>query len=179
MRIITHEMAMGPKIFVQDETIVSSDGKLVKKYWCNEDEHPIYTWKWDHGKFIAYGMISISGERFFRSHDKFDGPTFLRYVKDAVAKYGRILIIVDRARQHRTIKIEECIKENKDKIRIEYLPKASPQHNILEIICLSPSVMWIIRNITINLKIKGWILWNIRGQKNYRVMSWIILSQNW
>ena len=56
-------------------------------------------------------MISISGERFFRSYDKFDGPTFLEYVKDAVAKYGRILIIVDRAIQYRTINLEEYIRE--------------------------------------------------------------------
>ncbi len=45
MCIIAHEMARGTKIFVQDETIVSSDGKLTKKYWCNENERPTYTWK--------------------------------------------------------------------------------------------------------------------------------------
>ncbi len=136
MCIIAHEMARGTKIFVQDETIVSSDGKLTKKYWCNENERPTYTWKGDRRKFITYGMISVSGDKFFRSYDKFDGLTFLRYIKDAAAKYGRILVIVDRARQHKTIKLEEYIKENKDKIRIEYLPRASPQHNIMETIWL-------------------------------------------
>ena len=90
----------------------------------------------DRRKFITYGMISVSGEKFFRSYDKFDGLTFLRYIKDAAAKYGRILVIVDRVRQHKTIKLEEYIKENKDKIRIEYLPRVSPQHNIMETIWL-------------------------------------------
>ncbi|MDI1495482.1 MAG: Transposase [Cenarchaeum symbiont of Oopsacas minuta] len=127
-------MSKRTKIFVQDESIVNSDGKMIKKYWCNEDERPIYRWKGDHRKFIAYGMISISGERFFRSYDKFDGPTFLRYVKDAVAKYGRIMIIADRASQHRTKDLERYVQENQDKIRIEYLPKASPQHNVMETI---------------------------------------------
>ncbi len=55
------------------------------------------TWKGDHRKFIAYRMVSVSGERFFRSYDKLDGLTFLRYIKDVIAKYDRILIIAGRA----------------------------------------------------------------------------------
>ena len=41
-------------------------------------------------------------------------------------------MFTDRAKQHQSKKVREYLKENKDSIKIFYLPKGSPEFNAVE-----------------------------------------------
>ncbi len=46
--------------------------------------------------------------------------------------YIFLILFIDRASQHRSKKLQEYLIENKDSLRIVYLPKSSPQSNAVE-----------------------------------------------
>ena len=43
-----------------------------------------------------------------------------------------MILFTDRARQHQTKKVKKYLEENKDSIKILYLPKGSPEFNAVE-----------------------------------------------
>jgi transposase len=48
-------------------------------------------------------------------------------------KFRKLILFLDRAAQHyRSIKVRKHLQENKDFIRVEYLPKGSPEFNAVE-----------------------------------------------
>ena len=63
----------------------------------------------------------------------FNQYAFLKYLKELRRKFRKLLLFIDRAAQHRSsITIRKHLEENKDVIRVEYLPKGSPQYNAVE-----------------------------------------------
>ena len=62
----------------------------------------------------------------------FNQYTFLDYLKQVRRRLGKVIMFSDRARQHLSRKYWEYLKENKDAIRIVYLPKGSPEFNAVE-----------------------------------------------
>jgi transposase len=56
----------------------------------------------------------------------FNQDTFLDYLKQVKKKLGKVIMFTDRACQHCSNKVKECLKENKDSIKIFYFPKGSP-----------------------------------------------------
>lgn len=48
-------------------------------------------------------------------------------------KFRRLILFIDRAaQQYRLRKVREHLEENKNAIRVEYLPKGSPEFNVVE-----------------------------------------------
>ena len=84
-----------------------------------------------HQKRVIYGSIS-SNDKFFMRAKKFDGPTFLKYVKKMVKVKGKVALILDQAPQHRTKDFKQFVEENPDKIRVLYLPTGTPELNAIE-----------------------------------------------
>ena len=62
----------------------------------------------------------------------FNQDTFLDYLKQIKKRLGRVILFTDRAVQHRSKKVLEYLQENRDSLRIIYLPKGSPQFNAVE-----------------------------------------------
>ena len=56
--------------------------------------------------------------QLFRQYDVFNQHTFLDYLKQVQKKFGKVILFVDRARQHRSKKVQEHLEKNKDCIRI-------------------------------------------------------------
>ena len=52
--------------------------------------------------------------------------TFLDYLIQMQKKFGKLILFIDRARQHhRSIMVREYIKQNKDVLKVIYFPKDS------------------------------------------------------
>ena len=65
----------------------------------------------------------------------FDQDTFLQYLKELQRKFRKLILFLDRAVQHyRSIKVRKYLEENKDVIRVEYLPKGSPGFSGVEML---------------------------------------------
>ena len=92
--------------------------------WTPEGIRPIVTVTGSHQKTCVFGTITIDGKQFFRQYDDFNQYAFLKYLKELQRKFRKLLLFLDRAAQHRSsIMIRKHLEENKDVIRVEYLPK--------------------------------------------------------
>ena len=101
--------------------------------WTPEGTRPIVTVTGSHQRTCVLGTITIDGKQFFRQYDVFNQYAFLKYLKELQRKFRKLLLFIDRAAQHRSsIMIRKYLEENKDVIRVEYLPKGSPDYNAVE-----------------------------------------------
>ena len=79
-----------------------------------------------------FGTLTMEGKQLFRQYDVFNQYTFLDYLKQVRKRLGKVIMLTDRARQHQAKKVREYFEENKDFLRIAYLPKGSPEFNAVE-----------------------------------------------
>ena len=101
--------------------------------WTPEGTRPIVTVTGSHQRTCVFGTITIDGKQLFRQYDVFNQYAFLKYLKELQRKFRKLLLFIDRAAQHRSsIMIRKHLEENKDVIRVEYLPKGSPDYNAVE-----------------------------------------------
>ncbi len=81
---------------------------------------------------MLFGTLVLDGRQLFRQCDLFNQDTFLDYLKQIKRKLGKAILSIERASQHRSRKVQEYLEENKDSLRINYLPNGSPQFNVVE-----------------------------------------------
>jgi len=82
---------------------------------------------------VLVNLITIEGTQLFRQYDVFNQNVFLKYLKELQRKFRKPLLFIDRAVQHRnSIMVRKHLEENKDVIRVEYLPKGSSEYNAVE-----------------------------------------------
>ena len=77
---------------------------------------------------MAYGATAKDGKQFFRTHERFDAPTFVGYLKEMQRHFGKAAAVMDRVSPHRAKSVKKLLRENKN-IKIIYLPKGSPYLN--------------------------------------------------
>ena len=87
--------------------------------------------EWETIKRLIFGALSHDGKQFFRQYEKFDQYCFLDYIKQLHKKFGKIIVYVDRAPQHKSSIIKQYLEENDDVI-LNWFPKGSPQFNAVE-----------------------------------------------
>ena len=64
-------------------------------------------------------------------YGRFDGPTFVRYLKEVRRKWGKVLLVTDSASQHKHRKVRRYLEEH-DGLEILYLPTATPKLGAVE-----------------------------------------------
>ena len=116
-----------PKDFtvaVEDESIFIHDALIRRRMWTPEGIRPIVTVTGSHQRICVFGTITIDGKQLFRQYDVFNQYVFLKYLKELQRKFRKLLLFIDRAVQHpSSIMVRKHLEENKDVIRVEYLPK--------------------------------------------------------
>ena len=68
----------------------------------------------------------------FSTGKKFDGSTFLKFVKKLLERSGKAAIAVDAASQHRTKEFKEFVKDNSYRLQIMYLSTGCPELGAIE-----------------------------------------------
>lgn len=125
-------IGQGYAIVSQDESIFVNDPARGKRVWTPHGVRPVSTYRGSHKRFVVYGAIAADGRTLFRIYDKFDGSTFLEYLKDLHRKFGKVAIIMDNAPQHtRPEAVKEYIRRNRG-IKVVFLPVGAPQLNAIE-----------------------------------------------
>ena len=124
--------AEGYTICVQDETIAIADSRARKEVYTQRGTRAVYIYSGDHHKTIVYGVLTINGKGYFERHDKFDKDTFEAFLKNAHLKFGKLLMILDRAPQHRANVVLNAIKELDGQVRLAYLPPGCPDLSAIE-----------------------------------------------
>src|SRR5262249_1548292 len=78
----------------------------------------------------VYGTITIDSKQLFLQYDVFNQHVFLKCLKELQRKFRKLLLFIDRAGLLRSsIMVRKHLEENKDVIRVEYLPKGSSEYN--------------------------------------------------
>jgi transposase len=103
-----------------------------RKLWLPKGVRPVVTITGSHQKTCVFGTLTIDGKQLFRQYNVFNQDTFLDYLKQIRKMLGRVILFTDRARQHRSKKVQKYLEDNKDSLRIIHLSKGSPQFNAVE-----------------------------------------------
>ena len=115
-----------------DESFFFYDS-LVRRVWIDEEKRPIVRVTGSHKHSCVFGAISMEGKQLFRQYDRFNGDTFLEFLKTIHSKFPKCYLFMDKASPHyRSRKVREYFEENKDALIPVYLPTASPEFMVME-----------------------------------------------
>ena len=87
-----------------------------------------------HKHSCIFGVISMKegNQQIFRQYDKFNGDTFLDYLKKIHAQFPRCFLFMDKSSPHyKSKKVLKYFEENKDTLIPVYLSTVSPQSLLL------------------------------------------------
>ena len=121
----------GFAVVVQDESIFIRIGTNGRKLWSRVGE-PVAVIRHGRGdRTIVFGALAEGGTRLMRQYGKFDGPTFVRYLKKVRRKWGKVLLVTDNVSQHKHRDVLKYLEEH-DGLEILYLPTATPKLGAVE-----------------------------------------------
>jgi hypothetical protein len=115
-----------------DESFFFYDS-LVRRVWIDENKRPIVRVTGSHKHSCIFGAISMEGNQLFRQYDKFNGDTFLDFLKMTQTKFSKCYLFMDKASPHyKSKKVQKYFDNRKDTLIPVYLPTASPEFMMLE-----------------------------------------------
>ena len=118
-------------IVVQDESIFLRTGTNGRRLWSRVGDPVTASRHCRRDRTIVFGALAEDGTRLMRQYGRFDGPTFVRYLKEVRRKLGKVLLIMDNAGQHKTKAVRKYLEEH-DGLEILYLPTATPKLSAVE-----------------------------------------------
>ena len=121
----------GFAVVVQDESIFIRIGTNGRKMWSRVGEPVAVIRHGRRNRTVVYGALSEDGIKLMRQYERFDGPTFVRYLKEARRKWGKVLLVTGNASQHKHREMRKYLEEH-DEVEILYLPAAMPRLSAVE-----------------------------------------------
>ena len=121
----------GFAVVVQDESIFIRIGTNGRKLWSRVGEPVAVIRHGRRDRTVVYGALAEDGIRLMRQYGRFDGPTFVRYLKEVRRKWGKVLLVTDNASQHKHREVRKYLEEH-DGLEILYLPTATPKLSAVE-----------------------------------------------
>ena len=115
---------------VQDESIFIRIGINGRKLWSRVGEPVVVIRHGRRDKTVVYGALAEDGIRLMRQYERFDGPTFVRYL-EVRRKWGKVLLVTDNASQHKHREVRQYLEEH-DGLEILYLPTAMQKLSAVE-----------------------------------------------
>ena len=121
----------GFAVVVQDESIFLRTGTNGRKLWSRVGEPVAVIRHGRRDRTVMYGALAEDGIRLMRQYERFDGPTFVRYLKEVRRRWGKVLLVTDNASQHKHREVRQYLEEH-DGLEILYLPTATPKLSAVE-----------------------------------------------
>ena len=134
-RLIPKKRADGHIRCIRDESIMVADaeGRPRKQVYTLKGKRAVYTYAGSHAKTVVFGLITDDGRSFFKQYDKFTKDEFSDFLKEAHAHFGeQIMMILDRAPQHKAKIVQETLKELDGMVEPEFLPPGCPDLSAIE-----------------------------------------------
>ena len=100
-RTISGAKRRGLTIVVQDESIFLRTGTNGRKLWSRVGDPVTVSRHGRRDRTVVFGALAEDGTRLMRQYERFDGPTFVRYLRKVRRKWGRVLLVTDNASQHK------------------------------------------------------------------------------
>ena len=107
------EQDSGFTVESSDESFFFYDS-LVRRVWIDEKKRPIVRVTGSHKHSCIFGAIRLGGKQLFKQYDKFNGDTFLDYLKKIHAKFRKCYLFMDKASpHHKSKKVQKYFEQNK------------------------------------------------------------------
>ena len=118
-------------IFLDEMFCVWSNTGYSYDLWTMIGKRHYLKWNGSRKKTCVYGALAEDGRQLFRLYDKFNSEQFIKFLQQIHEKFGKIMIIMDKAAPHKSKMVEQYVLDNPG-IRIEYLPTGCPEYNPIE-----------------------------------------------
>ena len=125
-------MAEGRVVCARDETIVIDDVRLRKGVYALKKKRAVYKYAGNHAKVVQFGLPAADGGGYFEGHKRFTKDEFVAFLRNAHAKFGKMVIILDRAPQHTAKAVQDAIDEMDGGVKLACLPPGCPDLNAME-----------------------------------------------
>lgn len=104
-----------------------------RKVWAIKGSKPKRIVTGLHKRVHIFGFLSEDKKRMFSFSDEMNAKAFLNNVYKLKSKFKKVILIIDSAPWHRkSKKVRKYLKENKEEIKIIWLPKGCPEMNPVE-----------------------------------------------
>lgn len=109
--------------------------QAISKTWFERGKQRIIPTYGKHEGVKLLGILNYeTGHVYCVEEEKYNAQVFLKFLKNVLKLYptGKIVMILDNARVHHAILLEEFLQENKDRLQLVFLPPYSPKLNLIE-----------------------------------------------
>ena len=122
----------GWTVGIQDESVFVAEARPRKSVYSRKGKRPTITYGGDHSRTVVFGVITCDGRSLFKRYDRFTKDEFADFLRHVRLKFGRTLIIADRAPQHRAAAVREALAEMKGRVELWFLPPGCPELSAIE-----------------------------------------------
>ena len=120
-------------IIVEDESFFTYESKI-RAIWALKGSKPIMLTTGSKKKICMFGAIAQDGTQLFRSYgNTANSDEFLKYLKELVKKFPRMILYMDKATYHKKeARVKRFLKINKYSIKVKWFPSGFPEANPME-----------------------------------------------
>ena len=107
-----------------------------KKIWFMKGKKPKGVFFWANQKLTVFGALTESSKFHYEFYASQNTLTFCLFLQSLFKKLNRkkqYLLILDNASWHKTSTVKKVLEENKQWIKVEYLPPYSPELAAIEL----------------------------------------------
>lgn len=104
----------------------------MKRVWAKKGTTPRSRVTGSKHKTCVYGALAQDGRQLFRQYPRCNSGHLITYLSHLMRKFGRLVLILDRAPWHRSKRTDRYLKDHARTIRVLWLPTGFPELNPIE-----------------------------------------------
>lgn len=114
-----------------DESILLYDS-MKRSVWAKRGSKPRVLVTGSHKRVYLFGALTSNRRHLFRQYPKMNGRVFTAFLRLLKHRYGRLILLIDRAPWHRSKLVKTYLNENRSWLRVIYFPANAPEMNPVE-----------------------------------------------
>ncbi len=114
-----------------DESILLYDSTR-RSVWARRGSKPRVLVTGSHKRTCLFGALTTNRKHLFRQYPKINEHVFTTFLRLLKRRYGRLILLIDKAPWHRSKLVNTFLDENQSWLRILYFPTNAPEMNPVE-----------------------------------------------
>ena len=119
------------RLVCADESILIYDSTR-RSVWARRGSKPHVLVTGSHRRVYLFGALTSNRRHLFRQYPKMNGCTFTEFLHQLRRRYGRLILLIDKAPWHRSKPVRGFLAENRSSLRVLYFPANAPEMNPVE-----------------------------------------------
>jgi transposase len=119
------------RLVCEDESVLIYDSTR-RSVWAKKDSRPRVIVTGSHKRVYLFGALTKNRRHLFRQYPKMNGSTFTSFLRLLKQRYGRLILLIDKAPWHRSKPVKRFLNQNHSSLRVIYFPANTPEMNPVE-----------------------------------------------